>query len=242
MPPMPSATRRQTAVLVERDLRRRRGKGEIAAAGIDLVETDADARLVPDRKAHRREAAGRGQRRHHRPDEEVGGGNLGDRSAFAIDQRRRERHRNQRDLRRRIRVGEGAADGSPRPDRGMADEWHDLGEQRHLGADGGVVLEHALPGGGADDDAAALIAHESKLGNAGDVDQPLRPGEPHGHQRDERLPAGDDAHVVPGREQRAGLIEMRRPFIFERCGFHSGAYWFGCREANAERARREVPT
>jgi hypothetical protein len=34
------------AGLVERDLRRRRGKGEIAAAGVDLVKTDADARVA----------------------------------------------------------------------------------------------------------------------------------------------------------------------------------------------------
>ena len=60
------------AVVVERDLRRRRGEGEVAPAGVDLVEADADARLAPDRKAHRREAAGRRQRRHHRPDEEIG--------------------------------------------------------------------------------------------------------------------------------------------------------------------------
>src|SRR5258705_13788459 len=36
------------AVVVERDLRRRRGKGEIAPAGIDLMEADADALLAPD--------------------------------------------------------------------------------------------------------------------------------------------------------------------------------------------------
>ena len=48
------------AVVVERDLRRRRDKGEIALAGVDLVEADADARLAPDRKAHCRQAAGRG--------------------------------------------------------------------------------------------------------------------------------------------------------------------------------------
>ena len=119
----------------------------------------------------------------------------------------------------------------------MADERHDLGEQRHLGADGGIVLEHALPGGGADDDPAALIAHECKLGNAGDIDQPLRPCEPHGHERDQRLSAGDDTHVVSGREQRAGLVEMRGPFILERCGFHSGRVLV--LEANAERAHRE---
>ena len=235
-------TKRDTpaaAVVVERDLRRRRGKGEIAAARIDLVEADADARLAPDRKAHRREAAGRGQRRHHRPDEEVRGGTFGHRATFAIDQRRPERHRDERDLRRRIGVGERTADGSARPDRGMADERHDLGEQRHLGADGGVVLEHALAGGRTDDDGAALVAHESKLGDARDVDQPRRPREPHRHQRDQRLPAGDDAHVVAGRQQRAGLVEMRGPFIVERCGFHRACFGACCGAARDQARRRK---
>jgi len=80
----------------------------------------------------------------------------------------------------------------------MTDERHDLGEQRHLGADGGVVLEHALAVVAPMTMVLPSSRTKSKLGDAGDVDQPLRPGEPHRHQRDESLSAGDDAHVVSG--------------------------------------------
>jgi len=57
----------------------------------------------------------------------------------------------------------------------MTDERHDLGEQRHLGADGGVVLEHALAGGRTDDDGAALVAPEASSGMRAMSIQPLRP-------------------------------------------------------------------
>ena len=65
------------AVLVERDLRRRRDEGEVALPRVDLMKADADAPLRPDRKAHRGEAGGLRQRRHHRADEEIRGRDLG---------------------------------------------------------------------------------------------------------------------------------------------------------------------
>ena len=73
----------------------------------------------------------------------------------------------------------------------MADERHDLGEQRQLGAHDRIALDHALPGGGADRDRVAVLAHAGEIGDAGDVDKPRRPGEPHRHQRNQRLPAGE---------------------------------------------------
>ena len=72
-----------------------------------------------------------------------------------ISQRRTERDRNERDLGRRISIGERAANGAARSDRGVADERHDLGQQRHLRAHDRIVLDHALPRGGADRDGVA---------------------------------------------------------------------------------------
>src|SRR5262249_61167227 len=78
------------AAVVERNLRCGRGEGEVAPACADLVETHADARIAPARKADGGEAGGRGQRRHHRPDEEIGRRNFHTRGALAIGERRTE--------------------------------------------------------------------------------------------------------------------------------------------------------
>src|SRR5205807_9082320 len=78
----------------------------------------------------------------------------------------------------------------------------------------------ALAGGGADCDALVLTAHEGKLAYAGDVDEPFRAREPHGHERHEALPAGDDSRVVAGGQHCASLVDIRRPCIIERGGFH----------------------
>ncbi len=112
----------------------------------------------------------------------------------------------------------------------MTHEGHHLGEQGHRGANDRVAFEHALAGGGADCDPVALVAHEGKIGDAGDVDQPFRPGEPHGHEWNEGLPAGNDPRVVAGGEHRASPVEIRGSRIFERCGFHRAArFGFGKR-------------
>ncbi len=202
------------AVVVERDLRRGRGEGEVAPACADLVKTHADARIAPARKAHGGKTGGRGQRRHHRSDEEIGGRNFCARGALAIDECRTERDCDQRDLRRGIGIGERAADGSARTDRSVAHKGHHLGEQGHRSANDRVAFEH---------DPLALVAHEGKIGDAGDVDQPFRPGEPHGHERNEGLSAGDDPRVVTGGEHRASLVEVRGSCIFERGGLHQTA-------------------
>src|SRR5258708_11746858 len=61
------------AVLVERHLCRGRGQCEIAAPCADLVKTNADTSIAPDRKAHGGEAGGCGGRRHHRPAKKIEG-------------------------------------------------------------------------------------------------------------------------------------------------------------------------
>ena len=102
----------------------------------------------------------------------------------------------------------------------MPDERHDVGEQRHRRTNDRIALKDALAGGGADCDALVLTAHEGKLAYAGDVDEPFRAREPHGHERHEALPAGDDSRVVAGGQHCASLGQIRRPCIFEWSGFH----------------------
>src|SRR5262249_33339182 len=93
-------------------------------------------------------------------------------------------------------------------------------------------------GGGGDCDPVALVAYEGKIGDAGDVDQPFRPGEPHGHEWDEGLPTGNDPRVVARGEHGASLVEIRGSRVFERCGFHRAARAFfsfpASREINRE--------
>ena len=78
----------------------------------------------------------------------------------------------------------------------MADQRQGLCKQRQPGGDDRVAFQHALPGGGTDLDRIALLAHIGELLQAGDIDQPLRPRQPHRHQRHQGLAAGDEAHVV----------------------------------------------
>src|SRR5262249_36456413 len=110
----------------------------------------ADARIAPAWKADGGVAGGRGQRRHHRPDEEIGRRNFHTRGTLAIGERRTERDRDEGDLRRGIGIGKRAAHGSARTDRRMTDGGHHLGEQRYGGGTGGAGFEHALASGGAD--------------------------------------------------------------------------------------------
>ena len=58
------------AVVAERDLRRRRHKGEVAAPGIHFKKRDADLVALPNREVHAGEAGAGRQRGDHRADEE----------------------------------------------------------------------------------------------------------------------------------------------------------------------------
>src|SRR5262249_40999198 len=87
-------------------------------------------------------------------------------------------------------------------------------------------------GAGAHVDSALRVALEDSGADDGDVDRRCRPGEPHGHERDEGLPSGDDPRVVAGGEHRASLVEIRGSCIFERCGFHRAArFWLSVKRA-----------
>jgi hypothetical protein len=97
-----------------------------------------------------------------------------------------------------------------------------LASNGSLGPHHRVALDDALPGGGADRDVVAFGAHEGQFGNARDVDQELRPRQPHRHQRHQGLATGDDPRLPVGREQRAGLVEVRRPRVIKGSGLHRG--------------------
>ena len=161
-----------------------------------------------------------GQRRRHRPDEKVRGRDLARAGAVAVDEGRAEGDRHQRDLGCRIGIGERAADRPARPRRGMADPGHDRGQHGHLGRDDRVALDIALPRGCTDLDRLAGVAHIGECGNPRDIDEPRRPGEPHRHQWDQRLPAGNEPRAILGREQCAGFVNAGGARVFERGRLH----------------------
>ena len=130
--------------------------------------------------------------------------------AVAITKHCAERDRNERNFGRRIGVRERAADGAARPRGRVTNPRHDLGEQGDFGSDNEIVLDDAMTRGGADRDRSAFVMNECEFRNAGDVDQQRRPGEPHGHQGNERLPSGDEARAVVGGKDRASLVEVCR--------------------------------
>ena len=179
---------------------------------VDLVEADADPRLGPDREAHRGQAGGLRQRRHHRTDEEFA------RHAISL-------------VLAALAPGAASRRASPRPARSPPPgrRWRasrrscrapasaygrrsgiTLASSGSLARTSGSFSTDALPGGGADRDLVALVADVGQSRDARDVDQPRRPRQPHRHQRHQRLPAGDQPRAIVGREQGAGFVECRR--------------------------------
>ena len=147
------------AVLVERDLRRRRREREVALARADLVEANADARLAPDRKADRGKTAGRRQRRHHRADEEFGRPAISRRSRFPRDSDSVAPSVTATSA--ISAAGSALASEPPMVPRARVGAWPmngmTLASSGTSARDDGIALEHALPGGGADHDRVALL-------------------------------------------------------------------------------------
>jgi hypothetical protein len=132
------------------------------------------------------------------------------RDPFAGVTRDIDRERAPRHLRRRVGIGERTSNGPARTGRSMTDERHGLSEQGHRRADERVAFEDALAGDGADREPVALMTHETQIGDAGDVDQPFRPGEPHGHERDEAL-ARQVGRAMMRRLERVRCTLLRDP-------------------------------
>ena len=77
---------------------------------------------------------------------------------------------------------------------------------------------------GADSDVIALVAHISEPRYPRDVYDARRPGQPHRHQRHQRLPARDHPRAIVGRKQRAGLVDVGWARILERSWLHQCQY------------------
>ena len=121
---------------------------------------------------------------------------------------------------------DGAAEGAAVPDLRVTDPGGDVRQQRHLGLRDLGGLQVVVPGAGADRDLVAVHPHVVQLGDPGDVDEHRRDRQPQLHDRQQRVPAGQDLGVlavlgqggdrlVDGRH--AHVVELRRDHALTSC-------------------------
>jgi hypothetical protein len=147
-------------------------------------------------------------RRRHRSGKQLARWNGARPGRAAQRQLRLQDLRDQRQLRRRVGMGEAAAHRAPVAGLGMADERQGLAYQRHACGELIVALGDALPQAGACPDRVAVEAHVFQGLDLVDVDQPRRAKQAKRHHRHQALPAGNDlggVAVLP--QQLAGLLE-----------------------------------
>jgi hypothetical protein len=85
-----------------------------------------------------------------------------------------------------------------------------LGQQRDVLLHQVVAEEVVVGGHRADRDVVAVLADAAQLGDAAEVDEHRRGGEPQPQHRDQALPAGQDLGVVPAVAQRLHRLGDRR--------------------------------
>ena len=94
----------------------------------------------------------------------IAGGDLPLTARPPDDHRSSQRQQRRRQIRRRIAVGDRAADGAPVPDRRIADLRRHVGQQRRLGLQQVTVLHRVVAGQGADGDVVAAVVDVVEIG------------------------------------------------------------------------------
>ena len=139
----------------------------------------------------------------------------------ADDQRRVQGQDHRGQVGRGVAVGQRAADRAAVPDLRVADLAGGVREQRQLAGQhvgGGDVV---VAGERADREVAAVVADVAELAEPADVDQGLRHRQPQLHQREQRVPAGQELRVFAalGRQVQ-GLVHGGGPLVGEGHGNH----------------------
>ena len=105
----------------------------------------------------------------------------------------------------RVGLAERAADGAAVAHDGVGDHPLGVGDDREEPGDLGGLQQRRRAGSARRRAAVALAADEVELGQVVDVDQPLGPGQPELHHRQQAVPAGDDPRLgAVAFEQRRG--------------------------------------
>ena len=94
-----------------------------------------------------------------------------------------------------------------------------LGEHRSGGGQVLAPLDVHVAGQGADRDVAVVALDPVQVGDAGDVDDQLGPGEPQFEERDQALSPGHHLGLIAALLQDSqGLIQTRGSAIVKSCG------------------------
>ena len=189
-------------------------------AARDLLEGDALA--LDDRKAHGRDqfiGAARGG--EHVLLKRLGGDDALAALLRAQHHRTAEHRERQRQLRTRIGMGDGAADGAPVAGLEVTDERQRRGEQRQLLFELRPIHQRVLRHRGADLDHVAAVGDAAERRKPRNVDQHAGLDQPQIEHRNERLAAGENARVVAVfGEQFQHFVDRIGPDVFERTRLH----------------------
>ncbi len=110
-------------------------------------------------------------------------------------------------------------DRAPVPDLGVADLPGGVGEQRQVAAEQAGRGQVGVSAQRAHRDMTAVVADVAEVTEPADVDQGLRHGQAQLHQREQRMPAGQELRAVAalGRQLKS-LIQGGGPLIGKGCG------------------------
>ena len=120
----------------------------------------------------------------------------------------------------RIGEGERAADGAAIADGGMRDVRERERDQRRMFGDLARAFGLGVAHQRADFELAVLAINAVEAGDAVDVDQQARRGQPHVERGEQALAAGEQAGFAARAEQVDGLVERARSCIGEWRRFH----------------------
>jgi hypothetical protein len=118
---------------------------------------------------------------------------------------------------RRVGLAQRAADRAAIADDGIGDDLLGVVHDREEPPDQVGLQERRVPGERTDAEHVGLLGDVPQLGDVVDVDQPLGPGEPQLHHRQQAVPAGDDAGLgAVAFEQFEHVADAGRADVVER--------------------------
>src|SRR5919198_6278040 len=178
--------------------------------------------FAPQRKASSRQQLAFAQRGRHQARRELGERNIARTIRPFNCQHCIERGGDGYELGGRIELAERAAERAAVARLAMTDLQHGLVQQRTALADAAIELDIPLASHGTDNESLAFLLDVGKGGDAIQVDNVLRRGEPHVEQRHERLAAGEQPRVLQLAEEAHHLGQSLRVVIGEARRLHSG--------------------
>ncbi len=122
-----------------------------------------------------------------------------------------------------VGVRDRAADGAAVPDLRVADLAGRVREQRHLAGQQFGMVHVVVPGQRPDRHVGAPVAYVGEVTEPAQVDDHLGSGQPQLHQRQQRMPAGQELGLLAVlRGQVAGFLRRAGPLVGERRRDHAG--------------------